>query len=114
VDVPWWIFAVLTFAVVWALTVTFLIFPAHGSSYVAPLEPSQSPHMFGGILAGMVFSVLALSGFEAPAPLAQETRKPGKFIGRAVMLSLFLIGGFSAAPRRTPRGCSPSPAAACG
>jgi amino acid transporter len=42
----------------------------------------------------MVFSVLALSGFEAPAPLAQETRRPGRFIGRAVMLSLFLIGGF--------------------
>ena len=42
----------------------------------------------------MVFSVLALSGFEAPAPLAQETKRPGKFIGRAVMLSLFLIGGF--------------------
>jgi amino acid transporter len=42
----------------------------------------------------MVFSVLALSGFEAPAPLAQETRRPGKFIGRAVMVSLFAIGGF--------------------
>jgi amino acid transporter len=120
VDVPWWIFAVLTFAVVWALThfgvklsmgttavfgafellimlaltITFLAFPGHGSSYVAPLLPSHAPHAFGGVLAGMVFSVLALSGFEAPAPLAQETRKPGKFIGRAVMLSLFLIGGF--------------------
>jgi amino acid transporter len=42
----------------------------------------------------MVFSVLALSGFEAPAPLAQETRKPGRFISRAVMVSLFAIGGF--------------------
>lgn len=119
-DIPWWIFALATFAIVWALThfgiqlsmrttalfglfeiaimlalaVTFLIHPGHGSSYAAPLQPSHSPHAFGGILAGMVFSVLALSGFEAPAPLAQETRRPGKFIGRAVMLSLFLIGGF--------------------
>jgi amino acid transporter len=42
----------------------------------------------------MVFSVLALSGFEAPAPLAQETRRAGKFVGRAVMLSLVLIGIF--------------------
>jgi len=41
-----------------------------------------------------VFSVLALSGFEAPAPLAQETRRTGKLIGRAVMVSLFAIGGF--------------------
>ncbi len=119
-DVPWWIFALAIFAVVWglchfgiqlsmrttaifgifeilimaALAITFLVFPGHGSSYAAPLQPSHSPHAFGGILAGMVFSVLALSGFEAPAPLAQETKRPGKFIGRAVMLSLFLIGGF--------------------
>ena len=120
VDIPWWVLAVATFAIVWALThfgvkgsmgttalfgafellimlalaITFLVSPAHGTSYTAPLQPSHSPRAFGGILAGMVFSVLALSGFEAPAPLAQETRKPGKFIGRAVMLSLFLIGGF--------------------
>jgi len=88
-DVPWWIFALAIFAVVWALThfgirismrttavfgaieilimlalaITFLVHPGHGSSYTAPLQPSHSPHMFGGILAGMVFSVLALSGF---------------------------------------------------
>ena len=119
-DIPWWIFALAIFAIVWALchfgiqlsmrttalfgmfeiaimlalTITFLVVPGHGSSYAAPLEPSHSPHAFGGILAGMVFSVLALSGFEAPAPLAQETRRPGKFIGRAVMLSLILIGAF--------------------
>jgi amino acid transporter len=42
----------------------------------------------------MVFSILALSGFEAPAPLAQEARRPGKFIGLAVTLSLVVIGIF--------------------
>jgi amino acid transporter len=42
----------------------------------------------------MVFSILALSGFEAPAPLAQEARLPGKFIGQAIMLSLGSIGIF--------------------
>ena len=71
-----------------ALAITFLVHPGPGSSYVAPLQPSNAPHGFGGVLAGMVFSVLALSGFEAPAPLAQETRRPGRFIGAAVMLSL--------------------------
>lgn len=119
-DVPWWIFALATFAIVWvfthfgiklsmrttalfggieilimlALAVTFLVHPGHGTSYSAPLQPGNSPNHFGGILAGMVFSVLALSGFEAPAPLAQETKRPAKFIGRAVMLSLLLIGVF--------------------
>ena len=120
VNVPWWIFALATFAIVWLLThygiklsirttalfggiemlimlalaITFLVHPGHGSSFSAPLQPHNSPHQYGGILAGMVFSVLALSGFEAPAPLAQETKRAGKFIGRAVMLSLVLIGIF--------------------
>jgi amino acid transporter len=120
VDIPWWIFALATFAIVWVLThfgirlslrttvifgavemlimlalaITFLVNPGHGSSYAAPLNPANAPHGFGGVLAGMVFSVLALSGFEAPAPLAQETQRPAKFIGRAVMVSLFAIGGF--------------------
>ena len=120
VNIPWWIFALITFAIVWALThfgirlsmrttalfgaieilimlalaITFLIHPGPGSSYIAPLQPSNAPNHWEGILAGMVFSILALSGFEAPAPLAQETRRPGTFISRAVMLSLLLIGLF--------------------
>jgi amino acid transporter len=76
------------------MPITFLVHPGHGSHYSAPLIPNNAPHHYEGILAGMVFSVLALSGFEAPAPLAQETRRAGKFIGRAVMLSLVLIGIF--------------------
>jgi len=120
VNIPWWIFALITFAIVWTLThfgirlsmrttavfggiemlimlalaFTFLAHPGHGSHFSAPLLASNAPHHYEGILAGMVFSVLALSGFEAPAPLAQETRRAGKFIGRAVMLSLLLIGVF--------------------
>ena len=120
VNIPWWLIAVATFGVIWlftyygirlsmhttailggvemlimlALAITFLIHPGPGSSYVAPLKPGLSPHRFGGILAGMVFSILALSGFEAPAPLAQEARRPGKFVGMAVMLSLVVIGIF--------------------
>ena len=120
VNIPWWLFALATFALIWVLThhgvqlstritallgglevlimfllgITFLIHPGPGSAYLAPLKPSSSPHHFSGILAGMVFSILALSGFEAPAPLAQEARLPGKFIGQAIMLSLGSIGVF--------------------
>ena len=120
VNVPWWSVALATSAIIWVLThhgvelstritallgglellimfmlaVAFLIHPGHGSTYIAPLKPSSSPRHFGGILAGMVFSILALSGFEAPAPLAQEARLPRKFIGQAIMLSLGSIGIF--------------------
>ena len=120
VDIPWWIFALATFAVVWALihfgiqlsmrttaifggieilimlalAITFLVVPRARLVLRRAAAAQPLAEHFGGILAGMVFSVLALSGFEAPAPLAQETKRPGKFIGRAVMLSLILIGGF--------------------
>jgi amino acid transporter len=119
-NIPWWSIALATAALIWVLThygvqlsvrvtailgglemlimlalgISFLIHPGPGSDYLAPLQPSASPHHFGGILAGMVFSILALSGFEAPAPLAQEARLPSKMIGRAIMLSLVSIGIF--------------------
>ena len=120
VRVPWWLIAGATYLVIWfftyygvqlslhttallggaemlimlALAFTFLRHPGPGSSYTAPLRPMLSPHHYHGILAGMVFSVLALSGFEAPAPLAQEARRPGKSVAWAVMLSLLAIGVF--------------------
>jgi amino acid transporter len=120
IRVPWCLIAVATFIVIWfftyygvqlslhttallggaemiimlALAVTFLIHPGPGSTYTAPLRPALSPHHYEGILAGMVFSILALSGFEAPAPLAQEARRPGKFVASAVTLSLLAIGVF--------------------
>jgi amino acid transporter len=120
VNIPWWLIAMVIFGGVWALThygiqlsaritailgglellimlslaVTFLFHPGPGSRYSAPLDLSLSPHHFGGVLAGMVFSILALSGFEGSAPLAQESRRAGKFIGQAVMLSLVVTGLF--------------------
>jgi amino acid transporter len=119
-NIPWWLFTLAAFAVIWILTyhgiqlsmritallgslellimlalaITFLVHPGPGSSYVAPLNPSLSPHHFGGILAGMVYSVLALDGFEGPAPLAQESRHASKFVGQAVILSLVASGIF--------------------
>ena len=43
---------------------------------------------------GMVFCLLAFVGFEAAAPLAEETRDPKRTIRRAVLLSAVLIGAF--------------------
>ncbi len=120
IDIPWWIFAVGTSAVIWWLTrhgirlsmritallgglevlimmslaVTFLVHPAPGSTYLAPLTPSLAPNHYMGIVGGMVFSILSLSGFESPAPLAQESRRAGKLVSQAVMLSLVAIGAF--------------------
>lgn len=45
-------------------------------------------------LQGMVFCLLAFVGFEAAAPLGEETREPKRTIPRAVILSALLIGLF--------------------
>ena len=94
--IPWWILSIATAIIVWILTyfgirlstrttavlgglemlimlalgVTFLLHPGPGSSWTAPFQPGAAPTGWGGVLGGMVFSILALSGFEAPAPLA--------------------------------------------
>jgi amino acid transporter len=47
-----------------------------------------------GILLGMVFSILALSGFEAAAPLAEEAKRPADHVYKAIMWSLFVVGVF--------------------
>jgi amino acid transporter len=75
VKIPWWLIALVTFAAIWILThkgirisahvtailggleltimlslaVTFLIHPGPGSRYMAPFDPSLSPHHYGGI-----------------------------------------------------------------
>jgi amino acid transporter len=120
INIPWWSISLATIALVWSLTyrgiqlsaritailggievlimlamsVTFLLHPGKGSSYSAPLNPFNAPNHFSGVLAGMVFSILALSGFEAPAPMAQEAKRPASFIAKAITLSLLTIGAF--------------------
>jgi amino acid transporter len=118
--IPWWIISIATAVIVWilcyfgirlstrstailggleilimlALGITFLLHPAPGSSWTAPLQPIQAPTGLIGVLGGMVFSILALSGFEAPAPLAEETKLPNRLIYRAIFLSLLIVGIF--------------------
>src|SRR4029077_1438060 len=65
-----------------------------GSSALAPINPVESEQGWTGVLGGMVFSILALTGFEAPAPLAQETKRPARFIYQAIFSSLILVGIF--------------------
>ena len=48
----------------------------------------------GGVIAASVYGFLAFIGFEAAAPLAEETKNPRSTVPRAVVLSCLLIGVF--------------------
>jgi amino acid transporter len=47
-----------------------------------------------GIIAGSVYGVLAFIGFDAAAPLAEETRNATRNVGRAVVGSCLIVGLF--------------------
>ena len=51
---------------------------------------------WSGVIAGSVFCLLAFSGFEAAAPLAEETENPRRNIPKAVMYSTLSIGALYA------------------
>ncbi len=51
---------------------------------------------WSGVIAGSVFCLLAFSGFEAAAPLAEETENPKKNIPKAVMIATVAIGALYA------------------
>jgi amino acid transporter len=47
-----------------------------------------------GIIGGSVYAILAFIGFDAAAPLAEETWDARRNVGRAVVLSCLIIGLF--------------------
>jgi amino acid transporter len=120
VDIPWWVFALAGLLLTWvliyrgiaistkaalllgalellimvALSISLLVSPAHSYSWTAPFNISNSLQGIHGILYGIVFSILALSGFESVAPLARETNNPRKLLPRAIFGSIILVGVF--------------------
>lgn len=118
----WWVYALIALVFIWALgyfgivigsrantilavfeIVVFLVLSiwlvvAAGSANtlnVFTLQHANNPDYPGmsGVIAAMVFTVLAFSGFEGAAPLAEETRDPKRNIGRGIILSLFVVAG---------------------
>jgi amino acid transporter len=79
-----------------ALSISFLVSPGGSGnwSWTAPFNISNSLQGTHGILYGIVFSILALSGFESVAPLGRETRDPRRLLPQAVFGSLILVGIF--------------------
>ncbi|MGW3265333.1 APC family permease [Streptomyces sp. NPDC001056] len=86
-------FEVLVFLVFAAL----LIAKAGGANTLSVFGTSHTAAGHGGIggvFAGSVYTVLAFAGFEAAAPLAEETREPRRTMHRAVLGAALGIGLF--------------------
>ncbi|MFF9477646.1 APC family permease [Streptomyces sp. NPDC014733] len=85
------VFEVLVFVVLAVLLIaaagrhnTLTVFT---TSHTPPDHPGLS-----GVIAGSVYTVLAFAGFEAAAPLAEETRDPRRTLRRAVLGAALSVG----------------------
>jgi amino acid transporter len=84
----------LEMIIVMALALTGFIDPPTGSSITLNVfNPSFIPAGTGFALA-VVFTVQGLTGWEASAPLAEETKNPRRNVPLSVFLSIVLIGSF--------------------
>ena len=80
---------------VFVLLGIFLVFKAghHNtlSVFTTAHANAQGFHGWSGVIAGSVFTLLAFSGFEAAAPLAEESKDPRKNVPKAIMIATFSI-----------------------
>ena len=81
---------------VFTLLSIVLIFKAGGHNTLAVFTPKYATatgyHGWSGVIAGSVFTLLAFSGFEAAAPMAEETENPRKNVPKAILIATIGIG----------------------
>ena len=83
----------LEMAIVFALALSGFISPGPGGDNLSSWVPSHSLSGEGFALA-VVFSLQGLTGWEAAAPLAEETANPRRNIPRATMIAIIGLGLF--------------------
>ncbi|HZR40098.1 MAG TPA: APC family permease [Ktedonobacteraceae bacterium] len=71
-----------------------MIVKSSGGNNLATFTPVFSPTGWSGIFQGMIFVFLAFVGFEACAPLGEETANPKRNVPRAIVYSAIGIGLF--------------------
>jgi amino acid transporter len=119
VNLPWWVFLLgasalaavagyrgvrlsivvavlsgfLEIGIIVALAAWCVERPGAGGDALSPFSPASAPSAHGLFFA-IVFSLAAYSGWEAAAPLAEETVQPARTVPRAVVISLLVMGVF--------------------
>jgi amino acid transporter len=80
-------------AIMVALAVSGLVAPGPGGFSLAPFDPRQVP-AGGTLFLAVVFSIFAYSGWEAVAPLAEESKNPRRNVPLGLLLSVIVMIGF--------------------
>ena len=80
-------------AIIVALSVWGLVSPGRGGINLSSFNPGSAGN-FHGLYLGVTFALLSLTGWEAAAPVAEETENPRRNIPRAILYSVLIMGLF--------------------
>ena len=84
---------IVEIAIIVVLAFTSLLHPGDGRIHLQDFV-SLNDFKRKGLYLAIVFSIFTFTGFEAMAPLAEETSNPRRTIPRAILLSITLMGVF--------------------
>jgi amino acid transporter len=85
------ILSIFELVVILGLALSGLIDPGPGGFSFAGFDPGQAPPLSDFYL-GITFAIFALTGWDAAAPLAEESAAPKKNVGRGIMISILIMG----------------------
>jgi amino acid transporter len=84
---------VLEILIVIALSVSGLVDPGAGGVNLSSFDPGNAGG-FHGLYLGVTFGLLSLTGWEASAPVAEETENPRRNVPRALLYAVVIMGVF--------------------
>jgi amino acid transporter len=80
-------------AVVLALAINGFANPGPGGVTLDWINPGNAPSGHG-LFLGVVFAIFAITGWDAAAPIAEESHDPKRNVTRGVLGSIILLGAF--------------------
>ncbi len=87
------ILGVVEIVIVLALAVSGFLSPGAGGINLDWINPSNAPSGHA-LFLGVVFAIFAISGWDAVAPLGEESEDPKRNVPRGVMGSIIILGVF--------------------
>jgi amino acid transporter len=85
------IMGVIETIIVVAIGLTGFLEPGAGGVSASVFNPGSAPD-FHGLALGVIFAIFAITGWDAAAPLAEESADPKRTVPRAVMGSILILG----------------------
>ena len=87
------VLGVFEIAIVVVLAIFGLFSPGPGGVNLSSYNPGNALTT-NGLFLGVVFAIFAFTGFEAVAPLAEESERPRRTLPRGIMYSILIMGAF--------------------